>query len=340
MISETKKPLVSVIMPCYNVAAFIEKSIKSVFSQTYVNIELVCVNDGSTDNTSDVINKLKKKYNIKYIEQVNKGVLEARRTAIINSNGDYIVLVDADDSVEACAIEKSIKRINSCDAAVWEFYRTDDVCSVPAPLLVYDREEVIDGIEAFKQTLGGWKITGIGLFKKSVFMKAFALYDQRQSNSGKGNADEYITRAVFLQCHNVAKIKAKYFYHENINSETRLFKLSWLAMIDTDSAILDSVKKLGNYNELKLLLINQSVNTLIHLKNSYKKNYKGLTNGERKLYLGKCITGLKSFNFIDYTLWFFSPGRPIKNKIHFFYTMCFFSFSNLWLRISSLDKYK
>lgn len=314
-------PLVSVIMPCYNVELFIEKAIKSTFNQTYSNLELICVNDGSTDNTADIIKKIKSQYNIKYIEQENKGALEARRTAVLHAKGEYIALVDADDSIEESAITKSMKYMltDKCEAATWEFYSTDGVCSTP--LLVYDKEEIISGIEALKQTLGGWSITGIGLFKKAIFEQGYILYDQEDFCSY--NSDEYLTRAVFSKCNNVAKVKAQYFYYKNENSSSRKFKLDWLGRLDTDEAIMKLLKMTGVYNELKVPFINQFTSNLIGLKNGYKSNYKAMRQDERDLYLKQCRLAIKKLAFYDYISWLLTPGRPIKYKVHFLLTILF-----------------
>jgi len=92
----TSKPLVSIIMPVYNGADYIGQAIESVLSQNYTNFELVIVDDGSTDNTKEVVLQ----YNddrIKYIYKENGGVSSARNRAIIQSKGQYIMPLDADD---------------------------------------------------------------------------------------------------------------------------------------------------------------------------------------------------------------------------------------------------
>lgn len=85
-------------MPVYNGAEFLQKSIESVSKQTLKDLELVCVDDGSTDNSLDVLNKLSKKYDfIKIISQENNGAGSARNNGINNADGEYIAFLDADD---------------------------------------------------------------------------------------------------------------------------------------------------------------------------------------------------------------------------------------------------
>lgn len=88
-------PLVTVIIPAYNCEGFIQYSIESVLNQTYKNIELIVVDDGSTDGTRQVV--LQYKENINYIEQANGGVSKSRNTGIHHSKGEYIAFLDADD---------------------------------------------------------------------------------------------------------------------------------------------------------------------------------------------------------------------------------------------------
>lgn len=87
----------SVIMPVYNGEKFIDDAIQSVCAQTYDNWELIIVNDGSKDNTADVLKKYEINSQIKIIHKENGGVSVARNTAISASKGEYIVFLDADD---------------------------------------------------------------------------------------------------------------------------------------------------------------------------------------------------------------------------------------------------
>lgn len=89
-----KKPLVSVIIPCYNHAHFLSTAIKSVLNQTYPHIEIIVVDDGSTDNTKQVSESFS---NVTYIFQANAGLSASRNKGIKESHGDYLLFLDADD---------------------------------------------------------------------------------------------------------------------------------------------------------------------------------------------------------------------------------------------------
>ncbi len=99
-------PKVSVIIPTYNCAQYITESIDSVLNQTYKDYEIIVVDDGSTDNIKEILVTYTSK--IKYIYQENSGPSKARNTGILNSNGQYIAFLDADDIWEPTKLEKQL----------------------------------------------------------------------------------------------------------------------------------------------------------------------------------------------------------------------------------------
>ena len=97
---------VSIVIPCYNQAAFVTDAINSALAQSHKNVELIVVNDGSPDNTREVVKRFGNK--VKYVEQANKGLSGARNAGIKASSGGWIVCLDADDKLHPQYIEKTI----------------------------------------------------------------------------------------------------------------------------------------------------------------------------------------------------------------------------------------
>lgn len=94
------KPLVSIIVPCYDQAQYLDEALQSVLDQSYVNWECIIVNDGSPDNTEEVAKKwLEKDIRFKYIYQENTGVSGARNIGITDATGEFILPLDADDKI-------------------------------------------------------------------------------------------------------------------------------------------------------------------------------------------------------------------------------------------------
>src|SRR5947209_609603 len=93
--AEKLSPAVSVIIPAYNYATYLPKAIDSVLKQRFTNYEIIVVDDGSTDNTADLIAKYGDR--VRYVYQKNAGLPSARNTGIKAARGDYVGFLDADD---------------------------------------------------------------------------------------------------------------------------------------------------------------------------------------------------------------------------------------------------
>lgn len=105
---------VSIIVPVYNLEEYIENCIRSLLNQTYENIEILCIDDGSKDNSAAVIEKLIEEDNrVKYIHQENGGVSSARNKGLEVANGEYIMFVDGDDYMHYQAVEIFVDSIEA-----------------------------------------------------------------------------------------------------------------------------------------------------------------------------------------------------------------------------------
>lgn len=92
------EPLVSVIVPCYNTARFVAEAIDSALAQTLADLEVVVVDDGSTDNSAEIV-KAYTDSRVRYVHQANRGLAGARNTGIRNARGRYLSFLDADDTM-------------------------------------------------------------------------------------------------------------------------------------------------------------------------------------------------------------------------------------------------
>ena len=99
---------VSIIIPCYNKELYVSEAIESALAQTFKDIEIVVINDGSSDNSAEVIKKYEDKIHFINLYE-NEGVIKARNLAIEKASGEYILPLDADDTIEPTYVEKAVK---------------------------------------------------------------------------------------------------------------------------------------------------------------------------------------------------------------------------------------
>lgn len=125
MTKVSKDPLISVIIPVYKVENYLDKCVKSVVNQTYKNLEIILVDDGSPDNCPKMCDKWDKKDNrIKVIHKKNGGLSDARNKGIDIAKGDYITFIDSDDYVENNYVEFLYKNLvyNNADISMGKHY--------------------------------------------------------------------------------------------------------------------------------------------------------------------------------------------------------------------------
>ena len=111
-------PLVSILVPVYNVERYLSRCLDSLVAQTYKDIEIIIINDGSTDNSRDIALLYSKRFNNIYVyDYENAGISTTRNRALDKAHGDYVMFVDSDDFLARRAIEKMMDVVQSehCD---------------------------------------------------------------------------------------------------------------------------------------------------------------------------------------------------------------------------------
>lgn len=109
----TKEPLISIIIPVYNREKYLKKCLDSVINQTYSNLDIICVNDGSTDSSLNILNEYAEiDQRVRIIDKENKGLSETRNVGIDNARGTYLTFIDSDDWYDNNIMEKCSDCIN------------------------------------------------------------------------------------------------------------------------------------------------------------------------------------------------------------------------------------
>ena len=178
------KPLVSIIVPIYNAESFLDDCLESILKQTYENIEVLLIDDGSTDNSFSICEKYKNNDNrIKLIKQENSGVSITRNNGIKNANGEYIIFVDSDDVCDLKMVEILLqKSINKeVDYVLGNIKIVDtelhDIGYCDLPNGVYSKEQYLKKILLVKDINYVCGAPYSKLFKTSIIKNNNILFD-------------------------------------------------------------------------------------------------------------------------------------------------------------------
>lgn len=141
---------ISVIIPVYNVEQYLEKCLDSILNQTYKNIEIILVNDGSIDKSGLICDEYSRKYNnIKVFHKENGGVSSARNLGIDNATGQYLAFIDPDDYIDANMYEILVEKIveTNSDIAMCSFVYVKENENIVEDnsdeIIIFDKEEVL-----------------------------------------------------------------------------------------------------------------------------------------------------------------------------------------------------
>lgn len=209
---------ISVVIPIYNVEQYLPQCLESVINQTYQNLEIILVNDGSTDSSSQICDDYKlTNSRIKVIHQKNGGLSDARNAGLNCATGDFISFVDSDDLLSLDFHQKLLNTLLENDADIVECgflaFETDEdlkkfSSTAEEKTEVFEREAAVELLmkEQFKQVV--WN----KIYRSEVV-------NGLRFPVGKINEDEFWTYKVFGNSNKVVKIKdALYFYRQQAGS--------------------------------------------------------------------------------------------------------------------------
>lgn len=134
-------PKISIIVPVYNVEPYLRQCMDSLINQTYQNIEIICVDDGSTDASGEILERyMAKSANVQVIHQKNSGLSAARNIGFSFSTGDYIMYVDSDDwiDLETCEVAVNTATEHKADIVFWPYIREFDSAQLPKTMFFDD----------------------------------------------------------------------------------------------------------------------------------------------------------------------------------------------------------
>lgn len=212
---------ISLIIPVFNLEAYIDRCICSLLSQTYENLEFIFVDDGSKDNSLSILRMYEKEdKRVKVIKQENSGVSVARNRGIEVSTGDYIMFVDGDDWLEFNAVEKMFEYINSgdhdiaCCNFVFECLETGEKRYTSRPFISYELKGR-DILASYLSGKGLWASSCARLYKVS-FLKTYCFQFEPGVSIGE---DGFFSLQVMSKAKSII-ICGDPFYHVLVRSSS------------------------------------------------------------------------------------------------------------------------
>nr|WP_297705745.1 glycosyltransferase [uncultured Butyrivibrio sp.] len=247
------EPMISIICPVYNVEKYLVRCISSLICQTYANIEIILVDDGSTDNSGKICDDYAGKDNrISVIHKENGGLSSARNTGIDVASGDYILFVDSDDSISPRIIEDFYARIidTESDMVIGGIKRVDEQGKY-LDSLDWGEDAVVSKheywVRFFEQKNGLGVVVNGKLYKKRIF-------DDLRFDEGKIFEDELIIHKIIDLCDRICIINDEYYFYTKRNDGIMGKTKGVVNGYDKVEAYIKRAEYLYNTNELSFSL--------------------------------------------------------------------------------------
>lgn len=284
-----EKALISIIIPVYKVEKYLEKCIQSLINQTYENLQIILVDDGSPDNCGKICDEYAKKdHRIEVIHKSNGGLSDARNKGLEIAKGEYIGFIDSDDYIESDMYEvlyNLLKQYNA-DVSICNFYTVSQ-----GKIAIKNAENGIkeyNRIEILKEVLLDNNIQSYAwnkLYKKELF-------DEIKYPVGKKYEDIGTTFYLLEKCNKVVVTGKPEYYYINrqdsiVNNVTETTITDYIELImQRYDYIEENIKELSSYNKdyLKRILktAEQDIKNLNEVGDYTKRKYEELYNKVQK----------------------------------------------------------
>lgn len=217
-----KNELISVIVPVYNVENFLDKCVKSIINQSYKNLQIILVDDGSTDKSGEICDKYSSKDNrITVIHKKNGGLSDARNKGIEVAIGEYISFVDSDDWIEQDLYETCMKHIGNCDIVCFSMQL--DYSNGVHKVKKIPRKIILDNDQGIRY-LNSYKNIDVSACNKLFRRK---LFDNIRFPYKKLCEDCYIMYKLFLKAKNILILPyIGYHYYKRVGSISNSNKIN------------------------------------------------------------------------------------------------------------------
>lgn len=262
-------PKVSVIIPIYNAAEFLEECLDSVLQQSLKEIEVICVDDGSPDNSLDILKKYEQQDpRVKVISQPNQGAGAARNNGMANARGEYLSFLDSDDFFDRDMLKEAYEAAHECKA---------DVCVFDADLFNHSTKEYRECTWAFRRQYfpkhqpfspleQGVRNNIFRMFNgwpwDKLFRRKFVQDINLQYQNLRTTNDMFFVFIGLARAKRIVTVD-KVLAHQRVEVKTSLSRTrdkSWNCFYTALLAMQEELKRIGIYKELEQAFVNWSIN--------------------------------------------------------------------------------
>ena len=337
---------ITVIVPVYNVEHYLDKCLDSLVNQTYKNLEIIVINDGSTDNSGIICQEYAQKDNrIVYIEKENGGQSEARNMGLDRMTGSYVTFVDSDDWIELDYVEILYKKITEyqADIAVGNYYSFNETEGMYYFHIFGDsyHEKVYDNVSIFENLYESQEMKSFALI--SVWGKLYKadLVKHLRFDIGKLGEDGYLNQKIYLLAEKTIYLnKGLYAYRQREGSSSRIWTEKWMhALVDAMSERITLLANMGYPLEKHLAVYRQMLEVslangqasglsdtatykefemkrtlLNHLSIQEQKEKKAIVLAANYAYVDQVLTTIKSICYHNRSICFYLINSDFPNE--------------------------
>ena len=337
---------ITVIVPVYNVENYLDKCLDSLVNQTYKNLEIIVINDGSIDNSGIICQEYAQKDNrIVYIEKENGGQSEARNMGLDRMTGSYVTFVDSDDWIELDYVEILYKKITEyqADIAVGNYYSFNETEGMYYFHIFGDsyHEKVYDNVSIFENLYESQEMKSFALI--SVWGKLYKadLVKHLRFDIGKLGEDGYLNQKIYLLAEKTIYLnKGLYAYRQREGSSSRIWTEKWMhALVDAMSERITLLANMGYPLEKHLAVYRQMLEVslangqasglsdtatykefemkrtlLNHLSIQEQKEKKAIVLAANYAYVDQVLTTIKSICYHNRSICFYLINSDFPNE--------------------------
>lgn len=255
---------VSVIIPAYNVEDYLEECLDSIVNQSLKDIEIICINDGSTDSSLEIFNRYASIYdNIKVFSQENKGLGATRNRGIDLAEGEYIYFMDSDDILELNALEElyRLSKEKETDFIMFKLINFDDETKEKSRKKYYDMKKLKNmvGDNVFNYKDLGEYVFYLAVSAPGKFFKSSFIENLRFPENILFEDKVFFVKSIF----NAERVYFydKYLYNRRIRKDSIMTGASkdHVDLIEIENQIFDYIKGIGLFEDYKNPLYNRKI---------------------------------------------------------------------------------